>query len=366
MTESTINQYRLASHQITRSRFTKPGDLVAWFGAMQAQDFLAAKWALGLRMPGTTEETIEQTIADRSIIRTWAMRGTLHLIAADDIRWLLDLLRPRLYVACSSLLRRLELDEKTLAKSYDAMTRAMQGGKQLIRSELKDALEQVGIPTHDLRINGLLVRAAFDGLICCGVRRGSENTYTLLNEWVTATKSMERDEALAELTKRYFLSHGPATIQDFVWWSGLTVAEAKTGLSMLNSQLVQETTNGKTYWRAQQEPNFQDTSLVVHLLPSFDEYLLGYKDRSAALGALDLKQVVSAGNGIFNPILVIDGRVVGTWKRTIKKNIVSIDPTLFYPLTEEQQQAFAVTCQRYGQFKGLDAVWPAEVGVSMP
>ncbi|QIP14879.1 winged helix DNA-binding domain-containing protein [Spirosoma aureum] len=365
MTDSAINQHRLASHQITQSAFTKPVDVVTWFGAMQAQDFLAAKWALGLRLPGSTEGTIEQAIADRSIIRTWAMRGTLHLIAADDIRWLLNLLRPRLYVACSSLLRKLELDEKTLVKSYEAMARAMQGGKQLIRSELKDALEQVGIQTHDLRINGLLVRAAFDGLICCGVRRGSENTYTLLDEWVPATKSMGRDEALAELTKRYFMSHGPATIQDFVWWSGLTVAEAKTGLSMINAQLAQETTNGKTYWSAQQEPNFQDTSLVVHLLPSFDEYLVGYKDRSAALGALDIKQVVSTGNGIFNPILVIGGRVVGTWKRTVKKNSVSIDPTLFYPLTEKQQQAFAVTCQRYGHFKGLNAVWPVEVGVAI-
>lgn len=353
MTDSDIVRYRLANQQICQPMFTKPAELVAWLGAVQGQDFLAAKWALGLRLPTTTETAIDQAIADRSVVRTWAMRGTLHLIAADDVRWILNLLRPRLHILSASYLRRLELDEKKLTKSYDAMTNALSGGKQLIRQELNVALAQAGIPTHDIRMNLLLVRAASDGLICCGVRRGSENTYTLLDEWIAPTKPRERDDALAELTKRYFLSHGPATLQDFVWWSGLTVAEAKAGIHSVKEQLIQEMYNKQTYWMAQHERFGYDTSLAVHLLPSFDEYLVGYKNRTAALGSLDFKQIVSAGNGIFSPVIVVDGRVAGTWKRTVQKNTVLIETNLFNALSATHQEGLDLARERYARFKEL-------------
>ncbi|NEU68454.1 winged helix DNA-binding domain-containing protein [Spirosoma agri] len=357
MTDSAINQLRMANQQISRSTFAKPSALVAWLGAVQGQDFPAAKWALGLRLPGTTETVIEQAIADRSIIRTWAMRGTLHLLAANDVHWMLALLRPRLHLLSAGYLRRYELGAATLTKSYDILVNALRDGNELVRTELKRALDAAGVPVHDLRMNLLLGRAAFDGLICCGVRRGIENTYTLLDEWVPLTKAMARDEALAELTKRYFTSHGPATLPDFVWWSGLTMAEARTGINLTKAQLIAETIDGQTYWMAQAGPVVPDAALAVYLLPSFDEYLVGYKDRRAALGALDLQQIVSAGNGIFNPVLVVDGRVVGTWKRTIKKDTVSIDTKLFYPLSEAQHEAFAQASKQYGHFKKLTTQW---------
>lgn len=348
MTDSFITQHRLTSQAIHQPTFSNPTDVVAWFGAMQGQDFLAAKWAVGLRLPNATDSTIEAAIANRSIIRTWALRGTLYLLAASDVRWILDLLRPRLHRLSDSYLRKLDISTADLTKSYDVISQTLQGHQELTRSEVKDALQQASI--KGIPINLLLCRAAFDGLICCGVRRGSENTYTLLDEWVPATRTLEGDEALAELTRRYFTSHGPASIQDFVWWSGLTVGEAKSGIDAVQSQLTQESINGQTYWMANQNPVTTDLSRTVHLLPSFDEYLVGYKDRGAALGSLDFGQVSSAGNGIFFPIVLINGRVVGTWKRMLKKDTVSLQTNLFEPLQDEHMLALTDASKKYSQF----------------
>lgn len=355
MTDSILTRHRLAYQMIHQPRFTNPADMVRWLGAVQAQDFLAAKWALGLRLPGSTEADIEQSIADRSVVRTWAMRGTLHLIAADDVRWMLDLLRPRLHQISDGYLRRHDLSATDLTKSYEVLGRVLAGGNQLTRPELKVALEQAGIHIYDIRLNLLLNRAAFDGLICCGVRRGSENTYTLLDEWIPPSLPKNREEALAELTKRYFIGHGPATLQDFVWWSGLTLTEARASINAVQSQLAQESIHGQIYWMDPSGFFMHDTALAVHLLPAFDEYLVGYKDRSAALGPLDFQQVISSANGIFYPVVLIDGKVVGTWKRTIKKDTVQIQPDFFFPLTNSQQDAIAEVSSAYGRFKQLTA-----------
>ncbi|MVM38290.1 winged helix DNA-binding domain-containing protein [Spirosoma sp. HMF3257] len=287
MSDSILVQQRLINQQLAQPLFPNSADLVAWFGAMQAQDYAAAKWGIGLRLPNTTNAVIEQAIANKSIIRTWALRGTLHFIAAEDIRWMLALVRHRLESICRSHYRKLELNEAVFAKSQAAMIRALEGGQQLTRPELKAALSGAGILTHDLRLNFLLGNAAFDGLICFGNRRGNEFTFTLLDEWFPASKRIERDEALASLTSRYFTSHGPATLHDFVWWSGLTVTEAKEGLDLAKSTLFSELMNGQTYWMGSSALTYT-VPAMVHLLPSFDEYLVAYKDRRAPLGLWSL------------------------------------------------------------------------------
>lgn len=352
MSDSILVQQRLINQQLAQPLFTNPADLVAWFGAMQAQDYAAAKWGIGLRLPNTTDAFIEQAIANKSIIRTWALRGTLHFIAAEDIRWMLALVRHRLESICRSHYRKLELNESVFAKSQAAMIRALEGGQQLTRPELKAALSEADILTHDLRLNFLLGNAAFDGLICFGNRRGNEFTFTLLDEWLPVNQRMEHDEALANLTSRYFTSHGPATLHDFVWWSGLTVTEAKEGLDLAKSTLFSELINGQTYWMNSSALTYR-VPPMVHLLPSFDEYLVAYKDRTAPLGPLEFSQIVSAGNGIFSPVIVVNGRVVGTWKRTLKKETVSIETRLFFTLSEEQHQAVSLASQRYRSFLRL-------------
>jgi hypothetical protein len=230
--------------------------------------------------------------------------------------------------------------------------RALQGGRQLTRDEMYQLLEQANISTAGQRGYHILWRSAQEGLICFGVPSGKQQTFTLLDEWAPRTKNLERDEALAELTRRYFTSHGPATAQDFVGWSGLTVTDTRAGLEMVKSHLVQETVNGQTYWMSPNMPAREDKSPMTYLLPGFDEYLLGYKDRTAALDPLHAPKIAPGNNGMFSPTLVTDGRVAGTWKRTLKKDSVVITVSPFTSLSEAQNRAIGAVAERYGRFVG--------------
>jgi hypothetical protein len=353
MTHSDIIQYRLHNQQLTQHALATPGEVVTWFGAVQGQDYAAGKWAIGNRLPGSTDADIEQAIADRTIIRTWPMRGTLHFVAAADIHWILELNKPRSQSLYASHFRQLELNETVIAQSQAVFITVLAGGKHLTRSELKTALEQEGISAHENRLGFLLGRASYDSLICHGVRRGKEFTFTLLDEWIPPTKPLLRDEALAEWTKRYFTSHGPATLADFSWWSGLTLTDAKAGIEMVKSSFVSEVVDGPTYWMSQHISRKIDIPPTVYLLPVYDEYLVAYKDRTAPLGGLNPAQIAASGNGIFSPVIMIDGRVVGTWKRTLKKNTVLIETNQFKPLSEVENQALSDAKERYKRFLGM-------------
>ncbi len=344
-----IAHQRLHNQLITQRTFEKPGDVVQWLGAVQAQDYLGSLWALGLRMRNVVEADIEQAIADGIIVRTHPMRGTWHFVAAADIRWLLALMAPGGIASMTTWYRRLELDETTFARSNALFTKTLQGGKQLTRQELAAALAQEGISTVDLRLTFLLQRAEIEGIIASGTRRGKQFTFALLDELVPVSRMLERDEALAELAHRYFTSHGPATLQDFAWWSGLTAADARASLEMVQSQFVKETIDNRIYWRSPSTPPAQVAAPTAYLLPPFDEYTVAYKDRSAVLDPLYAQQ---AGNGIFGPTIVVDGQVVGTWKRTFQKDAVVITQNLFTSLSEAQNQAVAAAAERYSRFVG--------------
>jgi len=323
---------------------------------VQAQDYGGALWAIGLRMAGATERSIEQAIAERAIVRTWPMRGTLHFVAAQDVRWLLALLTPRVIAHSAGRYRQLNLDEATFARSKEVFAKALQGGKQLTRDEMLQELEQAGISTAGQRGYHLLGRSAQDGLICFGTRRGKQQTFTLLDEWVSLSKSLTRDEALAELTRRYFTSHGPATVQDLMRWAGLTAAEAKTGLAAAEKVLVQKTVADRAYWMARDLPELNTGTTATYLLPGFDEYLLGYSDRSAVLDPAYAQRICPGGNGMFSPTIVIDGVVTGTWKRTVKGGAVVIETIPFRPLTPAENEALSAAADRYGEFVGMPVV----------
>jgi hypothetical protein len=352
MTPQDIAQSRLYQQQIASTKFKAPGQVVAWLGALQAQDFAGAKWSIGLRLPEATEAGIEQAIAAKTIVRTWPMRGTLHFVAAEDARWMLKLLTPRIIAQTAGRHRQLELDEATFARSKELFAQALQGGQQLTRDEMQQLLEGANISTAGQRGYHILVRSAQDGLICFGVPSGKQQTFTLLDEWTPATKSLERDEALAELAKRYFMSHGPATIQDLAWWSGLTLTDARAGLEQVKSKLSQETVNGQTYWLSPDMPVIEADSPTAYLLPGFDEYMLGYTDRSAIVEAIHAQKIVPGKNGVFNPTIVIDGKVMGTWKRTVKKDTVTITLSPFASFSQAQNRAIGVAAEHYGRFVG--------------
>lgn len=356
MTFLDITRHRLINQQIARPTFAHPCEVVAWLGAVQAQDYLGALWAVGLRMPCATEQIIEQAIADKTIVRTWPMRGTIHFVAPADVRWMLELLTPRVVARRASRLAGLGLDEATISRSADVLAKALQGGKQIPRTELYELLEQAHIATGGQRGLHILGRLAHERLLCFGARAGKQPTFALLDEWAPQAKSMPRDEALATLAKRYFTGHGPATLQDFMWWSGLPARDARAGLHAAASQLGHEVIGGQEYYFAQDLPAEHQNACDAFLLPPFDEYLLGYKDRSAAIDAKAMARVNSGGNGMFSPIMVIGGRVVGTWKRTFKRDTVEITFSPFASLSAAPRHAFEEAAQRYGAFVGKTVV----------
>ncbi|HXV98765.1 MAG TPA: winged helix DNA-binding domain-containing protein [Anaerolineae bacterium] len=353
MTSQDIAQYRLYHQQIATTQFKKPGQVVSWLGGMQAQDYAGVKWSIGLRLPDATDTEIEQAIAAKTIVRTWPMRGTLHFVAPEDVRWMLALLTPRIIAQTAGRYRQLELDEVIFARSKELFAQALQGDKQLTRDEMLQLLEQANISTAGQRGYHILCRSAQDGLICFGPPSGKQQTFTLLDEWIPQAKSLARDEAIAELTRRYFMSHGPATLRDFAWWSGLTITDVRAGLELVKSQLIQEAVNGQTYWMSPDTPTLKHNLSTAYLLPGFDEYLLGYTDRSDSLDPAYAKQVCPGGNGVFFPTIVINGRVVGTWKRTFKKDAIAIASNPFNGLSEAEVQAFAAAAERYGAFMDM-------------
>jgi hypothetical protein len=343
-----IADRRLRHQRIAGAGFKRPGEVVAWLGAVQAQDYLGALWALGLRMKTATEEVVEQAIAERTIVRTWPMRGTLHFVAPADVRWMLELLTPRVLAGRKARYRQLDLDQKDFDRSRDLLVRALEGGRQLTRKALFEILDAKGISTAGQRGIHILQRHALDSLLCFAPRQGKQPAFALLEEWVPPARKLTRDEALVELAERYFTSRGPATLQDFTWWSGLTVADAKTAIELAGPRLQREA----AHWFGKEPPSVAPAP--AYLLPPYDEYTVAYKDRSAVLDPGHGRDV--SGNGIFYPIVVLEGRVAGTWKRELKKDSVVITLSTFKTLKKKERQAVAVAAERYGNFLGRSTV----------
>ena len=350
-----IIRFRLQLQQISSSIFREPSSLLSWLGAVQAQDYHGGKWAMGLRLPGITDADIEQQIADRRIVRTWSLRGTLHFMAAGDVRWMLGLLQPRLLKLQGAQFRNLGMDAAFFKKSHAGLADILGETGPLTRSELKIQLGKKKIPTHEMRINFILWKAATDRLICLGPRKGKEFTYTLLGEWVPQQNQITQDEALAKLTLKYFSSRGPANLQDFGWWSGLTAAEVRNGIALLGNQLQKIAYNGQPYWMPADMPDEKPAGHAIYLLPGFDEYLVGYKDRSAALREEHVSLVMGTGNGVFGNTLLVNGRAQATWKRQLKRDSVVIQTKPFSGLKKTWMPGLRKAVKRYEEFLGLSS-----------
>jgi hypothetical protein len=353
MTSSDITQQRLSSQLIVGPTLSRPEQVVSRLGAMQAQDYAAALWAVALRASDATVADVEQAIASRKIIRTWPMRGTLHFVAAGDVRWMLALLTPRIIAGSAGRARQLDLDQAQFDRSQDVLRRLLADGKPASRPEVMAAFETAGLATAGQRGYHMLWRAAQENVICLGPVAGKQQTFVLLDDWVPASPAKTREEALAELARRYFTGHGPATIQDMMWWSGLTGADVKLGLELAKSTLTSVEAEGNVYWRGR-EAGPGGVEPGIHLLPGFDEYLLGYRDRDAMLDPAFAQLVCPGGNGMFMPMIVIDGRIVGTWKRTIKKASVRIELKPFEVLPPDRRPEVEAAAARYAAALGLE------------
>jgi hypothetical protein len=342
-----IGRVRLHNHHIAHTRFDDPADLVHWMGAVQAQDYLGALWAIGLRTRGAVEAVVEDAIARRAIIRTWPMRGTLHFVAADDARWMSSLMTPRVISGAASRFRQLELDAKVLSRSADVAVKVLQGGKCIRRDAMYAHWQAARIATHESRGLHILGYLAQTGVVCFGPRDRKQHTITLLEEWLPAARPRDREEALGELVRRYFASHGPATVQDLAWWSGLTITDLRVGLELAKDALESRDVGGRTMWFS--PPLESRATKRAYLLPAWDEFTVGYRDRD---DILDPRQAtrVNAGGGVLRPVVVIDGAVVGTWQRTLGKSRVTVTPTWFRRLDGAESKAVADAIARYARF----------------
>ena len=357
MTPADIRQQRLRNQQIMAATPGTPSALVGWLGAVQAQDYPAAIWALGLRLSGTTADALEDAFTSGAILRTHIMRPTWHFVTPADIRWLLTLTAPNVHSAGRSRRRQLELDDSTFAAAETALVRALEGGRQLTRPELETVLQQAGIVLADSgRTTHLLMHAELAGLICSGARRMDQFTYALLDERTPAVPALTRADALAVLTQRYFTSHGPATARDFAWWSGLKAADVRAGLALVAEQLQQATVDGQSYWFAPTLPCAPAPSPTVQLLPNFDEYTVGYAERSLVTTQAPALQLGPRGNVLFVHTIVLDGQVVGTWRRIRKKGVTVLETHLVQSLNAAQSDALAAAAARYAEFLGMPIV----------
>jgi hypothetical protein len=348
-----IGLSRLANQHVSRPTFTDPADVVRWLGAVQAQDYLGGLWAVGLRMKGATEARVEDAIARRAIVRTWPMRGTLHFVAAEDVRWILPVLTPRVVAGAQSRFRQLGLDGATFAKSARVAEKALAGGNVVRRDRLYEIWKAAGIATHDSRGLHLLGVLSQQGILCFGPRDGKQQTFTLLEEWLPQSRTLARADALGELARRYYTSHGPATVHDFAWWSGLTVTDARAGLECVKSELASDDMDGRTFWFPD-SPSVRAGAVAAYLLPPWDEFTVAYRDRRDVLDPKYAKRV-NAGGGILSPVIVVRGEVVGSWQRTIKKDTVTVKPALFRVLDRADREAVAKAVDRYARFLGLSA-----------
>ena len=349
MTLPEISTLRIQNQQIEGPVFQSAKDLIAWMGALQAQDYAMAKWAIGQRVPGTTNQSVEEAYNAGEIIRTHMMRPTWHFVSADDIYWMLELTAPRVKQVLKSRDRQLELTETIFSKSRDMLERMLSNCLSMTREELTQEYANIHVATDENRLSHLIMRAELDGIVCSGPMRKKKLTYSLLEDRVPAKTILSRDEAVATLAGRYFRSHGPATLRDFVWWSGLSVTDAREGLEMIRPAFLRETIATETYWFADSLRSLPAPAPSVHLLPAYDEFLIAYTDRAAALATVHTRKAIST-NGIFQPIIVVNGQVEGLWRRTTVKDLVKIELNPFHLHNPRTTQAIETEAARYGAF----------------
>jgi hypothetical protein len=346
LTVTDIAARRLHAQRLTGEPFASAVEAVRWLGAVQSQDYGGAKWALGQRTAGAVERDIDLLFDEGVILRTHVLRPTWHFVLPDDIRWLLELTGPRIRAGLAGRYRQLEIDDGVAARACEVFTAVLAGGRSLTRAELGEVLLGAGISPEGQRLPHLLARAELEGLVTSGPRRGKQHTYALLEERAPAARSLDRSEALAELATRYFRSHGPAQVQDFVWWSGLTVAAARSAVALAGAALGHEVVEGRDYWFDAEAGPPCPAAGEAHLLPNFDEYTVGYRDRAAAMHVdHPVEPIVILSN-----VVTIGGRVRGAWRRTVAGGGVRVEVQLLDRIGPVEEAAVQEAGDRLGRF----------------
>lgn len=346
---SDVINIRLASQQLSSTNFAAVKDIVGWMGAMQAQDYYMAKWAIGLRLPLINDSDVDTALSKGEILRTHLLRPTWHLVAAKDIYWMIKLTAANMKAAMRSAHKQLELDERTFAKSNSIIEKALAKGKHLTRGELSTQLQKHKIFINELRLIHLMYYAELSAIVCSGEVNGKNQTYALLEQRVKEKRDLKKEEALFMLAQRYFESRGPATIRDFTWWSGLPAKDAKLAQELIKDNLDSIIIDSKIYFFSEAPTNIKMNRSQLFILPAFDEFIISYKDRSAMLTADDKKEVIT-NNGIFRPSILLNGKIIGTWKRNMQKKSVVIEPQFFKKVSKSTIASFKREAKKYAGF----------------
>jgi hypothetical protein len=342
---------RLQAQRLTGEPFKSPLDAVRSLTAVQSQDYTGAKWALGQRSRKTTDAELDRLFDAGAILRTHVLRPTWHFVLPEDIGWLLALTGPRIRAGSAARSRELEIDDKVAARAEALFSAALAGGRHLTRAELGQVLTAGGISPEGQRHPHLLMRAELDALIASGPRRGKQFTYALLEERAPNARRLDRDEAVADLTLRYFRSHGPAQIQDFVWWSGLRVADARAGIAIAGKALEHRASNGKDYWFDPSADRQPKAALVAHLLPNFDEYTVAYRDRAEMVHAdRPFEARLFSFGSILSNVVIVGGRVRGSWRRSLARDAVRVEARMLDRLKPAESRAVEAAGRRLGEF----------------
>lgn len=354
MNPAAILATRLLRQGLAQPSKASPADMAAHLCAIQAQDFAAAKWALGLRCSGLTDAGVEKLLDSRALIRISSLRGTLHFMHPQDVHWITELAGPRVRMQAGPMWKKLGLDEAVLKKAFRIFADALKNGNALSRAELKTLLDQKRIDTSDHRMNQFLTFAGLERIICCGPRRGKEFTYVLLNDWLPETPAKPPADPLTELAIRYLKGHGPATAEDFSWWCGYPVTACRQAFEAAGNLLERFSAGTKTYFLTPGETATRP-DLKVRLLSGFDEYYIAYADRSLVAEGVPLG-VLSPPNGILPYVVVSKGKIVGTWRREITKKAVEME---YIPFNDGAigEERLSTAAKKYGKFMGLPAKW---------
>jgi hypothetical protein len=355
MKDLDILHLRLRNTGLSTSPFKTPEDAVAHLGAIQAQDFAAAKWSVGMRMQKATDESVEKSFNESKFLRIHVMRPTWHFVLPEDIRWMLELTSPRVKRMLAPYDQKLEITKEVLSKSQVVIEKALEGKKNLTRAELAEHLEKKMLPARGQRLAHILVYAELNALICSGPRKGKQFTYALLEETVPKQKKLTREEALEKLALKYFRSHGPAQNRDFAWWSGLSSKDADEGINLIQPKLTQTSLNGKNYWffPETEDEGFDSSNLdfaqQAFLLSIYDEYTIAYKDRSDISENRDIERMISMGAAL-TAVIILDGKAVGTWKKVLKEDSIEIKLNPFKKLDKDKLELIKKAAENYGNY----------------
>lgn len=349
---SALVQRRLANQFLVGAPLEAPVDVVRALGAVQSQDYAGGQWAIGMRTRASTVADVEAAISSGAILRTHVLRPTWHFVAREDIRWMLQLTGPRVSAVMGIYNEKLGLTPAVYRRSHRVIAKALDAGVPLTRRELAESLRAAGIETSGFRLVRLVMQAEVDGLICSGPRRGNQFTYALLDHRAPAADPIERDEALARLATIYFRTRGPASAHDFAWWSGLTVGDARRAMDILGSELARVEVDGRLLGVIETDRIAPASAKVGHLLPNYDEYFIGHRDRSfigLRLGGVDL---VTGGDARIGHVVLVGGQLVGRWKRLGAASETTVDATFMTRVSRDERATIDRARARLEQFLG--------------